>query len=84
MYVSNSSTSQNDGFLCYQQTGSIPSSAHQNRNCNHLGQHVIIYNERNEGGNNPAGYTTYAILELCKVIISGKYMYLLQLYEMIV
>jgi hypothetical protein len=30
------------------------------------------YNERNEGGNNPEGYTTFAILELCKVIINGK------------
>jgi hypothetical protein len=72
LYVSNSTTSKNDGFLCYHHSESGPSSAHQNRTCNHLGKHVIIYNERNKGGNNPAGYTTFAILELCKVIINGK------------
>ena len=72
MYVSNSSTSKTDGHLCYHHTGSSSPNVHQNVNCNHLGKHVIFYNERDQAGNNPAGYSSFAIVELCKVFINGK------------
>ena len=72
MYVSNSSVSKTDGHLCYHDTGSSSPNVHQNVDCYHLGQYVIFYNERDEAGNNPAGYSSVAIVELCKVFINGK------------
>jgi hypothetical protein len=36
------------------------------------GEFVILYNERDEGGNNPVGYSTEAIMELCHVEVNGK------------
>jgi hypothetical protein len=47
-------------------------SLSQDRSCNHLGQYVIIYNERTESVTYPDAYYDYAILELCKVRIYGK------------
>ena len=73
MYVSNSSISKNDGYLCYHDEGPGDPLAYQDRNCNRLGQYVIIYNERNRTESYP---DTYAILELCKVRIYGKCKYL--------
>ena len=68
MYVSNSSISKTDGYLCYHHEGSGLPSVYQDRNCNHLGQYVIIYNERNETSSyNPVGYSPKAVLELCEV-----------------
>ena len=72
MYISNSSTSKTDGHLCYHHTGRTLPAVYQNVTCNHLGQYVIFYNERDEGGNNPAGYSPEAIIELCNVEVNGK------------
>ena len=73
MYISNSSTSKTDGHLCYHHTGPNLPSVFQNVTCNQLGKNVIFYIERDPiAGNNPAGYSYYAIVELCKVIINGK------------
>ena len=73
LYVSNSSISKTDGYLCYHDEGPELPSKLQDRNCNHLGQYVIIYNERNETSSfHPAGYSPKAVLELCEVEIYGK------------
>jgi len=73
LYVSNSSISKTDGYLCYHDEGPGLPSVYQDRNCNHLGQYVIIYNERNVTSSyNPAGYSPKAVLELCEVEIYGK------------
>jgi hypothetical protein len=73
LYVSNSSISKTDGYLCYHHEGSGLPLAYQNRNCNHLGQYVIIYNERNKTVTYPdTWYNDFAILMLCKVRIYGK------------
>ena len=77
LYISNSSTSKTDGHLCYHHTGTTLPSVFQIVNCNHLGQYVIIYNERNKSGNNPAGYSPEAIIELCNVEVNGEYTCLL-------
>jgi hypothetical protein len=43
-----------DGHLCYHHTGPSLTSIHQNVNCDHLGKHVIFYNERDQiPANNP-------------------------------
>ena len=76
LYVSNSSISKTDGYLCYHHEGPGLPLTYQDVNCNHLGQHVIIYNERNNAVTYPATYSTYTMLELCKVSIYGKYKYL--------
>ena len=77
MYVSNSSISKTDGYLCYHHEGPGFPLAYQDVNCNHLGQHVIIYNERNDTVTYPVAWSTgFALLELCKVRIYGKYNYL--------
>jgi hypothetical protein len=47
LYISNSSITKIDGYLCYHHKGPQLSSELQNVNYNHLGQYVIIYNERN-------------------------------------
>ena len=73
LYVSNSSISKADGYLCYHDEGPGLPSVYQHRNCSHLGQYVIIYDERNETSSyNPAGYSPKAVLELCEVDIYGK------------
>ena len=73
LYVSNSSISKTDGYLCYHDEGPGLPSVYQDRYCNHLGQYVIIYNERNETSSfNPARYSPKAVLELCEVEIYGK------------
>ena len=72
LYVSNSSTSTTDSHLCYHDKGPELPPVYQDVNCNHLRQFVIFYNERDEGGNNPAGYSTEAILELCHIEVNGK------------
>jgi hypothetical protein len=72
VYVSNSRISKTDGYLCYHDEGSGLPSVYQDRYCNHLGQYVIIYNERNETVNYPDDYYDFAVLELCKVRIYGK------------
>ena len=77
MYVSNSSISKTDGYLCYHHEGSGLPLAYQDVNCNHLGQHVIIYNERNKSVNYPDTWENkFSIIELCKERIYGKYTYL--------
>jgi len=76
LYVSNSSISKTDGYLCYHHEGPGLPLAYQDRNCNHLGQYVIIYNERNKTVTYPDTYFADAILELCKVRIYGKYNYI--------
>ena len=76
MYVSNSSISKTDGHLCYHHERPEIVSAYQDRNCNHLGQYVIIYNERSKTVNYPDINNAHAILELCKVRIYGKCNYL--------
>jgi hypothetical protein len=43
-----------------------------NVNCNQLGKHVIFYNERDEAGSNPNGYSREAMIELCHVEVNGK------------
>ena len=76
MYISNSSTTKNGGYVCYHHTGPNLPSKTENVNCNHLGKYVIIYNERNKSAsNNPTGYSSFAILELCDVQVFGKFMY---------
>ena len=70
LYVSNSS--KTDGYLCYHDKGPEFPPVYQGVNCNHLGQSVIFYNECDEGGNDPAGYSAEAILELCHVEVNGK------------
>jgi hypothetical protein len=75
LYASNSSISKTDGYLCYHHEGPGLPSLYQDRNCNHLGQHVIIYNEKNKTVTYPDTYTNYAMLELCKVRIYGKCKY---------
>jgi hypothetical protein len=73
LYVSNSSISKTDGYLCYHDEGPGLPSKLQDRYCYHLGQYVIIYNERNETSSlNPVGYSPKAVLELCEVEIYGK------------
>jgi hypothetical protein len=37
-----------------------------------LGKHVIFYNERDEAGSNPNGYSREAMIELCHVEVNGK------------
>jgi len=81
LYVSNSSISKTDGYLCYHDEEPDIPSVYQDRNCNHLGQYVIIYNERNESVNYPDAYYGDAILELCKVQIYGKCRYLLAVFK---
>ena len=72
LYISNSSTTKTDGYLCYHHEGPELPNVLQNINCNHLGQYVIIYNERNETSDlNPPGYSDGTILELCEVEIYG-------------
>ena len=79
LYVGNSSTTKNDGYLCYHHEGPEIPPVIQNVNCNYLGQYVIFYNERNETASlNPPGYGSLAILELCYIEIKGKYIYLLK------
>ena len=73
MYISNSSTSKTDGYLCYHDEGpKLPTSVLLNVNCNHLGKHVIFYNERDEAGSNPNRYSREAMIELCHVEVNGK------------
>ena len=72
LYVSNSSTSKTGGYLCYHDTGELLPSVIQNVTCNHLGQYVIFYNERN-ATNNPIGENNHAIVELCLIEVNGKY-----------
>jgi len=63
LYVSNSSTTKTDGYLCYHQPiPQLPTSVLQKVNCDHLGQYVIFYSELDEGGNNPVGYSDKAII----------------------
>ena len=65
LYVSNSSTTKTDGYLCYYQPlPQLLASVLQIVNCDHLGQYVIFYSERDEGGNNPVGYSDQAIILL--------------------
>jgi len=72
LYISNSSTTKTDGYLCYHHEGPDLPSELQNVNCNHLGQYVIIYNERNETSDyNPPGYSSESMLELCEVEVYG-------------
>ena len=71
LFVSNSSTSKTDGYLCYHHTGTTLPAVFQNVNCDHLGQYVIFYNERDELGNNTAGYSNEVIIELCNVEVNG-------------
>jgi hypothetical protein len=79
LYVSNSSTTKNYGYLCYHHEGPGIPPVIQNVNCNYLGQYVIFYNERNETATlNPPGYSSFAIIELCYIEINGKYIYLLK------
>ena len=57
-----------DGYLCYYHKGPRLPSELQNVKCDHLGQYVIIYNERNETTDyNPPGYSNESMLELCDV-----------------
>ena len=73
LYISNSSTSKTDGYLCYHDKGpELPTSVLLNVNCNHLGKHVIFYNERDEAGSTPKGYSREAIIQLCHVEVNGK------------
>jgi hypothetical protein len=73
VYISNSSESKTDGHLCYHDIGpKLPTSMLLNITCNHLGQYVIFYNERDEDGNNQQGYSNEAIIELCHVEVNGK------------
>jgi hypothetical protein len=81
LYVSNSSISKTDGYLCYHDKGPGRPSILQDRNCNHLGHYVIIYNERSKSGSYPNAYYKYAILELCKVRIYGKCKYPLSFFK---
>ena len=81
LYVSNLSISKTDGYLCHHHEGPELPSLYQDRSCNHLGQYVIIYNERNESVKYPDTYYDYAILELCKVRIYGKGRYLLAVFK---
>ena len=81
LYVSNSSTTKTDGHLCFHHTGSALPSVYQDVNCNHLGQSVIIYNERNGTKVYPNTYSVDALLELCKVRIFGKCKYLSDVYK---
>ena len=76
LYISNLSISKTDGYLCYHHEGPNLPLAYQDVNCNHLGQYVIIYNERNKTVTYPATYYKFAIIELCKVRIYGKYNYI--------
>ena len=76
LYVSNSSISKTNGYLCYHHEGPEIPSVYQDLSCNHLGQYVIIYNERNESVSYPNVYYDFAILMLCKVRIYGKCNYL--------
>jgi len=72
LYISNSSTTKNDGYLCYHHKESDLPSILQNVTCNHLGHYAIIFNARNETSDyNPPGYSDVAILELCEVEIYG-------------
>ena len=73
VYISNSSESKTDGHLCFHDTGpQLPSSVSLNITCNHLGQYVIFYNEREEDGKNHPKYSPEAIIELCHVEVNGK------------
>jgi hypothetical protein len=73
LYISNLSTTKTDGHLCYHHEGpELPTSVYQDVTCNHLGQYVIFYNERDAGGDNPTGYSDEAIVELCNVEVNGK------------
>jgi hypothetical protein len=72
LFVSNSSTSKTDGYLCYHHTGTTLPAVFQNVKCNHLGQYVIFYNEREEDGKNHPRYSHEAIIELCHVEVNGK------------
>ena len=72
LYISNSSTENTDGYLCYHHEGPDLPSRFQNVNCSHLGQYGIIYNERNKTTDyNPPGYNNESILKLCEVGIYG-------------
>ena len=72
LYINNSSISRTNGYLCYHHEGPELPSVYQDVTCNHIGQYVIIYNERNETVTYPNQWYPNAILELCKVRIYGK------------
>ena len=72
MYISNSSTTKTDGYLCHHHIGPGLPDKLQNVNCNHIGKNVIFYNKRDKD-NIPPGYSDIAILELCHVEIYGNY-----------
>ena len=77
LYISNSSITKTDGYLCYHHTGpGLPSNL-DNVTCNHIGQYVIIYNERNETSfYNPPGYSNESMLELCEVEVYGVVLFI--------
>ena len=73
LYVSNSSiSSKTGGSLCYHHQGTVPTSGYKDVNCNYLGNQVIFYNKR-DVNNIPAGYSDFAVLELCHVEVYGCY-----------
>jgi hypothetical protein len=68
VYISTSSITKTDGYLCYHHEGLNHPTKRKNVTCNHLGQYVVIYYERNETSYyNPPGYSNEAMLELCEV-----------------
>ena len=73
VYISNSSITKTDGYLCYHHEGPNHPTKLENVTCNHLGQYVIIYNERNKTTDYPPGYSNETMLELCEVEVYGMY-----------
>ncbi|XP_069128364.1 fucolectin-like [Argopecten irradians] len=68
LYVSNSTSSPQDGTLCFTDTSSTSSSVqlivtHQ---CPYVGQYVTVYNYRNSNKRQP-WYSNDAVLILCEV-----------------
>ncbi|XP_069126601.1 receptor-type tyrosine-protein phosphatase alpha-like isoform X2 [Argopecten irradians] len=72
LYVSNTTISPQDGFLCYNDTSSTEAAVQLNiiHQCPYVGRYVTVYNYRNSP-KRYGWYDNYAILELCEVLVFG-------------
>ncbi|XP_069128446.1 scavenger receptor class F member 1-like [Argopecten irradians] len=72
LYVSNTTSSPQNGDLCYEDTSSILAAVQLNKiqQCPYVGRYVTVYNYRND----PKRYSWYsdnAVLELCEVKVNA-------------
>ncbi|OWF40811.1 Fucolectin-6 [Mizuhopecten yessoensis] len=73
IFVSNT-TDLNNGQLCYEDASTTVAEVAtvKSHQCQHVAQYVTIYNYRNTPTKRYHWYSTYAILELCEVLVFGE------------